>query len=83
MSELLKDIDEWAKENNSITNLYLLESSNLDVEQKQYLLSNYSVDSVPTILFVKDGVIKETQIGYLTDDVLNHLFEGESYDYHS
>ncbi len=45
------------------TDLTSFEVYKIDIEQEPDLVKEYSIKSIPTILFVNDGILKETTIG--------------------
>ncbi|MBN1470628.1 MAG: thioredoxin [Syntrophaceae bacterium] len=47
----------------------------VNVDDNQATASRYNVRSIPTIIFVKDGQVKETQIGLLSKNQLAALID--------
>lgn len=43
----------------------------VDIEEEQFLFQKYDISSVPTILFIKNGEMKEKLVGYYPKVIIN------------
>jgi thioredoxin 1 len=43
----------------------------VDIEEELFLLQKYDISSVPTILFIKNGEMKEKLVGYYPKVIIN------------
>jgi thioredoxin 1 len=50
-------------------NAYLFAKLNVD-EAREISIKEYGVTSVPTFVFIKDGVVKGKETGYMSKDVM-------------
>jgi len=47
----------------------------LDVDKNPVISQKYMITSIPTILFIKDGKVVDTSIGYVTEDYLKEKID--------
>lgn len=45
----------------------------VDIEQNMELTNEFKIGSVPTLIFFKDGEVKNRQVGLVTGGALNNL----------
>lgn len=69
----INNLNQRAKDDNIIIRLYLLDSNTLKSEEKEQLLNDYMISSVPTYITMDNRSISNINTGYLTDDLYNSL----------
>lgn len=47
----------------------------VDVDALGKIAAQYMVSSIPTLLFIKDGELKHTQVGFMPQKSLKHLID--------
>ena len=75
-ADTIKTLDEKAKQNNTQISLYLLDSSTIEPENKQKMIDEYAITSVPTFILMDNHAISEVQTGNLSDTVFDTLMKG-------
>lgn len=69
LAPIVEELAEDYKESDKISFL------SVDIDENMDLSSQYSVMSVPTLLFIKNGKVLETMIGARSKDVLSNKIE--------
>lgn len=67
IAPVLEDCDEEYKDK--------LKIGKVDVDELGELAATYMVSSIPTLLFIKDGVVVYTQIGFVPQKALQKLID--------
>ncbi len=67
LAPVLEDIDEEYKGTIKI--------AKVDVDELSEIAEEYMVQSIPTLLFLKDGVLKEKQIGFVPANSIVKMIE--------
>lgn len=75
-ADAIKTLDKKAKQNNTQINLYLLDSSTIKPENKQKMIDEYAITSVPTFILMDNHSISEVQTGHLSDSLFDKLTKG-------
>lgn len=52
-----------------------LKIGKVDVDALGEIAAQYMVSSIPTLLFIKDGELKHTQVGFMPQKSLKHLID--------
>lgn len=73
----IKTLDEIAKENHTTFNFYLLDSNSTDIEDKQKMIDEYSISSVPTFILMDNKSISDIETGYLSEELINKIMKGQ------
>lgn len=73
----IQAINNKAIEREKTVNLYLLNSNEIEPEDKQKMIDEYYITSVPTVILMDNHSISEVQTGHLTDDLFIKLIGGE------
>lgn len=73
----IKTLDEFAKEKETTINLYLLDSNSIDIEDKQQMIDDYSISSVPTFILMDNQSISDIETGYLSEELINKIMKGQ------
>lgn len=62
---LQKELESLSEESNDVI------FGKVDIEEEPFISQKYDIRSVPTILFVKDGEMKEKLVGYYPKVIIN------------
>lgn len=55
--------------------MYLLDSNLLSDEEKQEFNEKYLISSVPTLIVIENGKIKNIELGYFSQNLINKVIE--------
>lgn len=59
-----------------VSNIYTdIEFCKINIDLNEEIVSKYEIDSVPTLLFIKNGVVINQEIGFRNENELKELVE--------